>query len=118
MFEGARVLTAEEVQRVARAALAEEYDDLKAMALEKNRAYGSSMFDPCEVFTDAQPEEAIDIRSEDKIRRLRQARRMGKDSEDSDFDLIGYRVGKRAYKRFRRMIEDIECGVREVPSDV
>lgn len=66
-----------------------ECDAIKAMLLEKNRAYGNSALDPVRVFSLASPEEQILVRLDDKLSRLQRGEAAG---EDVVLDLIGYLV--------------------------
>jgi hypothetical protein len=50
--------------------IARECDELKAMLLEKNQAYGNSALDPVRVFSKATRVEQILVRLDDKLSRL------------------------------------------------
>lgn len=78
--------------------IAEECDSLKALLLEKNRAYGSSALDPIRVFSRADPIEQIRVRIDDKLSRIQRAdpNALG---EDAVFDLLGYLVLLRVAQR-------------------
>lgn len=79
-----------------RVAIESECDAIKAMLLEKNRAYGNSALDPVRIFNKADPVEQIRVRLDDKISRLMRGENAG---EDVELDLIGYLVLLRIAKR-------------------
>lgn len=64
-------------------------DEIKAMLLAKNAAYGDSALQPVRVFSDASPTEALRVRIDDKISRLARGASAG---EDTVLDLIGYLI--------------------------
>jgi hypothetical protein len=66
-----------------------ECDALKAMLLEKNKAYGSSALSPVRIFSKADTVEQIRVRIDDKLSRLMRGSAAG---EDVVLDLIGYLV--------------------------
>jgi hypothetical protein len=82
-------------------AIAEECDALKAMLLEKNRAYGSSAFDPVRIFSRSDALEQINVRIDDKLSRIARAdpNALG---EDTEADLLGYLVLRRIQRRRMR----------------
>jgi len=69
--------------------IAEECDALKAMLLEKNRAYGSSALSPIRIFSKADTVEQIKVRLDDKLSRLVRGSASG---EDVVLDLLGYLI--------------------------
>lgn len=72
-------------------AIAEQGLAIVAMLLEKNRAYGSSAFDPIRVFAKGLSAlDQIHVRMDDKLSRL--ARGHAIDGEDTIYDLAGYCV--------------------------
>lgn len=77
-------------------AIAEECDRLKALLIEKNRAYGNSALDPVRVFSKASPEEQILVRIDDKLSRLARGSAAG---EDVVQDLLGYLILLRVARR-------------------
>jgi len=79
--------------------IAAECDAIKAMLLEKNRAYGDSALAPIRIFSRASTEEQLLVRLDDKLSRL--ARGTGGD-EDVVADLNGYLVLLRVARRARR----------------
>lgn len=63
----------------------------------KNRAYGNSIADPIKVFSKADADERINVRLDDKISRLVHGK--PDDNEDTELDLIGYLILRRAKRR-------------------
>ena len=80
----------------AQAAIAEVCDEIKELLLEKNRAYGNSALDPVRIFSKASAIEQINVRIDDKLSRLVRGHAAG---EDVEFDLIGYLVLKRVWRK-------------------
>lgn len=64
-------------------------DEIGAMLVEKNIAYGDSALNPVRIFSKADPMEQLKVRIDDKLSRIL---RGGRDSEDVIQDLIGYLV--------------------------
>lgn len=62
---------------------------LQQLLLEKNEAYGDSIFDPVHVFSSLTPAESIRARLDDKISRWKKGKAAG---EDTEWDLAGYSV--------------------------
>jgi hypothetical protein len=79
-----------------RDALAKECDALKELLLAKNKAYGSSASEPARVFSKASPLEALLVRADDKLSRIRNlglgGESLGESARDSVRDLAGYCV--------------------------
>lgn len=71
------------------AAIRQACDDLCAMLLDKNRAYGNSALDPVRIFSRAPTREQLLVRIDDKISRVARGREAG---EDVVVDLAGYCV--------------------------
>lgn len=69
------------------------------LLIEKNRKYGNSAFEPVRLFSKADPVEAIKVRIDDKLSRLRNEQ----DDEDEDVvkDLMGYLVLLQVAKRMK-----------------
>lgn len=63
------------------------------MLIEKNKKYGNSALEPSKVFSKASAIEGINIRIDDKLKRI--ANNVDGDLEDSELDLIGYLLLKR-----------------------
>lgn len=73
--------------------IAKVCDEVCAMLLQKNAAYGNSVPDPLCVFSKANAMERIHVRLDDKLSRIARGTASG---EDTEMDLIGYLVLKRA----------------------
>lgn len=69
--------------------IAEECDSLKAMLLEKNKAYGASALSPVRIFSKADTVEQLKVRIDDKLSRLMRGSAAG---EDVVLDLLGYLI--------------------------
>lgn len=80
----------------AQIAIAEVCDEIKELLLEKNRAYGNSALNPVRIFSKASAVEQINVRIDDKLSRLVRGQTAG---EDVEFDLIGYLVLKRVWRK-------------------
>lgn len=65
-------------------------DEIKELLLEKNRRYGDSALSPLRVFSKCDPVEAILVRMDDKLSRIRTSD--PEDAEDAYLDLLGYLV--------------------------
>lgn len=71
-------------------------DDLKSILLKKNETYGNAAADPLRIFSRVSPIEQLDVRIDDKLSRI--ARGSEFEGEDTELDLIGYLILKRAVK--------------------
>jgi hypothetical protein len=60
------------------------------MLLEKNTAYGNSIFEPLKVFSKSDTLEQIRVRIDDKLSRLMRGKKYK--NEDTVLDLVGYLV--------------------------
>lgn len=87
--------------------ISDECNKVKEMLLAKNRAYGDSALNPIRCFSKADAEEQINVRLDDKISRL--MRGGSTDTEDVEFDLIGYII----LKRVKRKMNQNEQGSRK-----
>ena len=84
--------------------IVEVCDELKAMLLEKNSAYGNSVLDPIGVFApEATPDLLIRTRLDDKLSRLKRGQAAG---EDVEWDLLGYLILLRIARR-RKAATDV-----------
>jgi hypothetical protein len=81
--------------------IAEECDAVKELLLAKNREYGNSAMEPIGVFSHLDPVKQIEVRIDDKLKRLQTTRQMDdvKIHEDTEQDLIGYLVLLRVVRR-------------------
>lgn len=79
--------------------IAEVFDEMKTLVLQKNNQYGDSVLDPKRYFSSAPTDEQIKVRIDDKLNRLV----LGNDSLESDDDiikdLIGYLTLLLVYRR-------------------
>ena len=82
-------------------------EELTEFLLAKNKAYGDSASDPVRIFSKTDPLEQINIRIDDKLSRI--ARGNEFDGDDTELDLIGYLVLKRAIKRKHREEGPVEA---------
>ena len=79
-------------------AIADECDDIKALLLSKNLAYGNSAMEPIGVFAkELGPTAQMRVRIDDKLKRLQAGSEYPGD--DTVMDLIGYLVLYRVAKR-------------------
>jgi len=67
-----------------------ECDQLAALLITKNQAYGNSFAEPINIFSQQPPEEQLAIRIDDKLNRL--AKGSTFQNEDTILDLIGYLI--------------------------
>lgn len=68
-------------------------DDVKALLLRKNAAYGNSVLDPVRVLSRATVTEQIMTRVDDKLSRLKRGHAMPDESlDDTIMDIIGYLI--------------------------
>lgn len=82
------------MSKKAQDAIIAKCDEVKAMLLKKNEAYGDSAFNPKRTFSDIDdPLALIKVRMDDKLSRIQNARDTGfKDDEDAYMDLLGYLI--------------------------
>jgi hypothetical protein len=79
-------------------------NEIKELLLEKNRKYGDAALNPVRIFSKADPVEAILIRMDDKLSRIRTMD--PDDAEDAYLDLLGYLVLHRVSQMQRRRSHD------------
>ncbi len=83
--------------------IAAECDAVKDLLITKNREYGASVFEPIGIFSDNNAVEQIEIRIDDKLKRIQTTR--GLDNvqihEDTEMDLIGYLVLLRVVRQLQ-----------------
>ena len=79
-----------------------ECDAIRDMLVDKNRKYGNSAIHPMRGFSKADPMEQINTRLDDKLSRIASAQ--DDDTEDPEFDMIGYLILKRIAKRMQRSV--------------
>ena len=90
-------MTAEETINL----ISEECDFVKNHLIKKNKAYGNSFADPIGIFSKLAPMEQLNVRIDDKLKRILNTNEAAKAevAEDTDLDLIGYLVLRRVLKR-------------------
>ena len=76
-------------------------DEIKELLLDKNKKYGDSALNPVRIFSKCNSAEAILVRMDDKLSRIREMD--PDDAEDVYLDLLGYlilhRVGQMQQRR-------------------
>lgn len=70
--------------------------EMEEFLLSKNQSYGNSVADPVRIFHKGSPMDAINARIDDKLSRLA---RGCTSQEDTELDLIGYLILKRAMEK-------------------
>jgi hypothetical protein len=85
-------------------AIIDECEFIKQHLLTKNRAYGNSFAEPVQILAKSSPSEQLNVRIDDKIKRLlsRDTEAKRKIKEDTVLDLIGYLILKRVLSRLLR----------------
>ena len=73
-----------------------ECEMIQEMLLLKNSAYGNSALDPVRIFSNADSDEQIRVRIDDKLSRIQRGSSAG---EDVVIDLIGYLILLRVKQR-------------------
>lgn len=71
--------------------------EMETFLLEKNKAYGNSIFEPIGIYAKSDPLEQINVRIDDKLNRLFHGKEYAGD--DTLKDLAGYFLLKRAYQK-------------------
>jgi len=79
--------------------IAEECDGIKQLLLRKNREYNSSFSSPLKIFSRFSAEEQVNVRIDDKLKRIANWRTEKTIPEDTEQDLIGYLILKRVLRR-------------------
>ena len=70
---------------------------ISEMLVEKNTAYGNSIFDPVKIFSKSDTMEQINTRIDDKLSRIMRGHEFG--TEDTELDLVGYLILKRVWRK-------------------
>lgn len=76
-------------------------DEIKKILINKNKAYGNSVFEPVKIFSKTNTEEQINVRIDDKLSRLMKGSEY--QGEDTETDLIGYLILKKVLKRYKEI---------------
>lgn len=71
--------------------LREVLEQIKQLLEYKNEKYGDSALRPLGIFSKLEPEDGIDLRIDDKLKRIQNQ----STDEDAELDLIGYLILKR-----------------------
>lgn len=74
-------------------------DEIYTLLCDKNAAYGNSAAEPCNIFAKCDAEEQLNVRIDDKLNRMIQGKEYPGD--DTELDLIGYLLLKRAVRRYK-----------------
>ena len=82
-------------------------DSIKSLLLEKNTSYGNSAMDPINIFSKLDASEALKVRIDDKLRRIRNGAEYR--TEDTEQDIIGYLVLLRIYRLANK--SDTDTGI-------
>lgn len=78
-------------------------DEIKELLLDKNRKYGDSALNPVRIFSKCSSEEAILVRMDDKLSRIRAME--PDDAEDVYLDLLGYLILHRVSQMQQRRVD-------------
>jgi hypothetical protein len=78
--------------------ITDQCNAIRDMLIKKNESYGNSAASPANIFSKSTPVEQINIRIDDKLKRIRDGPEY--ENEDTEQDLIGYLILKRAVKNF------------------
>jgi len=82
-------------QEAVQNAIADECSNVSDLLIKKNRAYGNSIFCPTGIFAKGGWEDAIRVRLDDKLARIRSTsagENVADDYEDTILDIIGYLI--------------------------
>ena len=80
-------------------AVTEFTDNLRDLLIEKNRMYGNSALQPLRLFSNSDTIEAINVRIDDKLSRIKNLQE--DDIEDSVTDLCGYLILRQVFKKLK-----------------
>ena len=93
-------MTENALQAKVQGMIIEVCDELKALLLFKNDAYGNSAIEPKRIFSKADPVEQIRVRIDDKLSRIATGA-PNAPQEDTKMDLMGYLVLERVAERLK-----------------
>jgi len=71
--------------------ISDKCDEIKELLIQKNKAYGNSVFDPINIFYNGDSASSIKVRIDDKLRRIQNVG-VNDETEDSVKDLVGYLI--------------------------
>jgi hypothetical protein len=77
-----------------------ECKSISDLLCKKNDAYGNSAFEPINIFSKLEAIEQLNVRIDDKLNRIAKGQNTELVTEDTEQDLIGYLILKRAYKKY------------------
>jgi hypothetical protein len=87
----------------------QECNAIAKMLVEKNRSYGNSVANNEQIFSKVDAMEAINVRIDDKLRRIKAGHEYK--NEDTEMDLIGYLILKRCVRSYlAKPAESNVCG--------
>ena len=75
-----------------------ECENIKALLIAKNKAYGNSFQEPINIFCKLSAEDQINCRIDDKLNRIKKGQDKEAVPEDTELDLIGYLILKRVLR--------------------
>lgn len=82
-------------------------DEIKDLLIAKNQKYGNSALEPLGVFSQLSPEQALFVRIDDKLKRIKNGS-LEKDDEDVVNDLIGYLVLLKVIENSKRNYDELD----------
>jgi hypothetical protein len=83
--------------------------EIRDFLIRKNDSYGNSAAEPVRIFSSVDAIEQINVRIDDKLRRIAKGHEYHMD--DTELDLIGYLILKRCLKRKKDDAEVADTGV-------
>jgi hypothetical protein len=88
-------------------AVSEVLIEIKDLLISKNQKYGNSALEPLGVFSKLTPEQALFVRIDDKLKRIKNGS-LEKDDEDVVNDLIGYLVLLKVIENSKRNYDELD----------
>ena len=88
-------------------AVSEVLIEINDLLISKNKKYGNSALEPLGVFSKLTPEEALFVRIDDKLKRIKNGS-LEKDDEDVINDLIGYLVLLKILENSKRNYDELD----------
>ena len=87
-------------------------NEIKELLLKKNESYGNAAAEPVNIFSSFSSIEAINIRIDDKLKRIKEGKEY--ENEDTELDLIGYLILKRCVREINKPVLICHSGVSEI----
>jgi hypothetical protein len=81
--------------------------EIKDLLISKNQKYGNSALEPLGVFSKLTPKQALFVRIDDKLKRIKNGS-LEKDDEDVVNDLIGYLVLLKVIENSKRNYDELD----------